>query len=127
MRLNHLDFYVPDVAATVDFLTRYFELSLVEMRGQNGLAILNDTAGLEIVISHPVAKFGGADQVALDRETYHIGFMLPERDDVDRLWQRLKAGGCSELGEPRAMRGGWLFYCTAPGRISIEVGWRPPG
>jgi hypothetical protein len=123
--MNHLDLYVPDVRATVDFLTTHFELKLVEMRGQNGLAILNDDAGMEIVISHPVEKFGGSEQVSLERETYHIGFVLPCREDVDRIWQRLRDVSTCELSEPRAMRGGWLFYCTAPGRISIEVGWRP--
>ena len=125
MRMNHLDLYVPDVQATSQFLTKHFGLKLVEMRGQGGLAILNDDAGMEIVVSHPIEKFGGADQVTLERETYHIGFILPAREDVDRLWQRLKAAGAGDLEEPRAIRGGWLFYCTAPGRVNIEVGWRP--
>ncbi|MDB5676230.1 MAG: Lactoylglutathione lyase-like lyase [Sphingomonas bacterium] len=125
MRMNHLDLYVPDVRATTDFLTRYFGLTLVAMRGEGGLAILNDESGMEIVISHPIEKLGGADQATRGRETYHIGFMLPERGDVDRLWQALHDGGEELAGEPKAMRGGWLFYCTAPGRVLIEVGWRP--
>lgn len=125
MRMNHLDFYVPDVQATVDFLTTHFELKLVEMRGQNGLAILNDDAGMEIVISHPVEKFGGSDQAALEKETDHIGFLLPHREDIDRIWRRLRDVSTCKLSEPRAMRGGWPFFCTAPGCISIKVGWRP--
>ncbi len=44
MRLNHLDFHVPDIAATADFLIRHFGLRLKDMRGQNGLAILEDDA-----------------------------------------------------------------------------------
>jgi hypothetical protein len=61
MRLNHLDFHVPDIAATADFLIRHFGLRLKDMRGQNGLAILEDDAGLEIVLSHAISKFGTAD------------------------------------------------------------------
>lgn len=126
MRLNHLDLHVPDVAATGDFFIRHFGLRLVQMRGANGLAILEDEAGLEIVISRPIDKFGGADQVALNASTYHIGFILPERSDVDRLHEALLAAGAELSGAPQALRGGWLFYCTAPGRILVEVAWRAP-
>lgn len=124
MRMNHLDLYVPDVRATAEFLTAYFGLRLVDMRGQNGLAVLNDDAGMEIVISHPIGKFGGSDQVSIDKETYHIGFVLPSRDDVNDVWKRLQDSTDCEIGEPREARGCWLFYCKAPGRINIEVACR---
>jgi catechol 2,3-dioxygenase-like lactoylglutathione lyase family enzyme len=125
MRMNHLDLHVPDVAATSDFLVQQFGLILHEMRGVNGLAILNDKAGLEIVISKPIEKFGGSDQLKLGANTYHIGFMLPEKDAVNRLYDTLKQSGAELWSEPQAIRGDWLFYCLAPGRILIEVGWRP--
>ncbi len=124
MRLNHLDFHVHDLATTAEFFTRHFGLTLKDMRGQNGLAILSDDAGLEIVLSHAIAKFGTADQVELQRQTYHIGFILPEREDVDRVYAGLAAAGAALSGPPAAMRGGWLFYCTAPGNILVEIGWR---
>ncbi|MHC2457202.1 catechol 2,3-dioxygenase-like lactoylglutathione lyase family enzyme [Rhizobium leguminosarum] len=124
MRLNHLDFHVPDIAATADFLIRHFGLRLKDMRGQNGLAILEDDAGLEIVLSHAIAKFGTADQVEIGRQTYHIGFILPERADVDAVHAGLAAAGAALSGPPVAMRSGWLFYCTAPGNILVEIGWR---
>lgn len=94
------------------------------MRGANGLAILNDDSGLEIVVSRPVEKFGGAEQQALGVVTYHLGFIQPERAEVDRLYRELKDGDAELVGEPREMRGGYLFYCLAPGRVMIEVGWR---
>jgi len=125
MRLNHLDLHVPDVGATSDFLIRHFGLTLRDMRGQNGLAILGDDAGLEIVISQPIEKFGGAEQERLGAVTYHIGFMQSDRTDVDRVYHALKDSDAQLVGEPREMRGGYLFYCLAPGRILIEVGWRP--
>lgn len=114
----------PDVAATRDVLVSAFGLTEVETRGANGLAILCDDAGLELVISRPTEKFGGADTVSVGRNTYHIGFMLPSREAVDAQYERAKAAGC-EMGQPpAAMRGGWSFYCFAPGQILIEVGWR---
>ncbi|WP_105427682.1 VOC family protein [Neorhizobium tomejilense] len=125
MRMNHIDIHVPDVAATSAFLIRHFGLTLRETRGGNGLAILNDDSGLEIVVSRPVEKFGGAEQQALGVVTYHLGFIQPERTEVDGLYRELKAGDAELVGEPREMRGGYLFYCLAPGRVMIEVGWRP--
>lgn len=124
MRLNHLDLHVPDVAATRDVLVSVFGLTEVETRGKNSLAILRDDAGLELVISRPVERFGGADTIAVGRNTYHIGFMLPSREAVDVLYERAKSAGCEIRQPPAAMRGGWSFYCFAPGRILIEVGWR---
>ena len=124
MRLNHLDLHVPDVAATRDFFVSVFGLTEVETRGANGLAILRDDAGLELVLSRPVEKFGGADTVSVGRNTYHIGFILPSREAVDAQYTWAKAAGC-EMGQPpAAVRGGWSFYCFAPGQILIEVGWR---
>ncbi|NTF41988.1 VOC family protein [Rhizobium rhizogenes] len=124
MRLNHLDLHVPDVAATRDFLVSVFGLTEVETRRANGLAILRDDAGLELVISRPIEKFGGADSVSVGHNTYHIGFMQPSREAVDVLYERAKSAGCEIWQPPAAIRGGWLFYCFAPGRILIEVGWR---
>jgi catechol 2,3-dioxygenase-like lactoylglutathione lyase family enzyme len=127
MRLNHLDLHVPDVAATRDFFHDYFGLTEIETRGAGGLAILHDDAGLEVVISRPIEKFGGGDTPTAGMNTYHIGFMQPSREEVDQLYLRLTAAGAEIWSEPQAIRGGWLFYCFAPGRILIEIGWRPSG
>jgi catechol 2,3-dioxygenase-like lactoylglutathione lyase family enzyme len=124
MRLNHLDLHVPDVAATRDFFVTYFNLRLIETRGANGLAILADDAGLELVLSRPMKKFGSADQVDVGAATYHIGFILPTKEDVDRLYERLRTSAAELRDPPQSVRGGWLFYCLAPGRILVEVGWR---
>ncbi len=124
MRMNHLDLHVPDVAATRDFFVTYFGLRLMKSIGDGAIAILHDDAGLELVLSRPIAKLGGTDQVALAAVTYHIGFMLPAKDDVDRLYERLRQGNAEELRAPRSLRGAWLFYCFAPGGILVEVGCR---
>jgi len=125
MRLNHLDIHVDDVRATVDFLVEHFGLKLSDMRGRAGLAILEDDTGFELVVSPPVEAFGSASQSALGRVTYHIGFNQPDRSDVDRIHAALTKAGVAQVGEPKEMRGGYLFYCMAPGHVLIEVGWRP--
>lgn len=46
---------------------------------------------------------------------------------VDIQYERIKAAGHEIWRPPTAIRGGWLLYCFAPGRILIEVGWRLSG
>jgi hypothetical protein len=126
MRLNHLDLHVPDVATTTNFLVTCLGLRLVEMRGANGLAILTDDNGLELVISKSIARYGGIDQVETGRISYHIGFIVDERSEVDAVYARIAADHGADLWhEPREIRGGWLFYCIIPGNILVEVGARP--
>jgi len=126
MRLNHIDIHVEDVTPTVDFLVRHCGLKLREMRGKAGLAILEDDSGLELVVSRPVEAFGGSEQSATGRVTYHLGFIQSERSDVDRIHDQMLRAGVEQLGQPREMRGGYLFYCMAPGHVLVEIGWRGP-
>jgi catechol 2,3-dioxygenase-like lactoylglutathione lyase family enzyme len=121
MRLNHLDLHVPDVAATAAFFTTYLGLRLVETRGNGGLAILSDGA-LELVLSPGLEKFGSRDQND-SPVSYHIGFILDSRDEVDRVYAKMHTAGLA-VRAPRDLRGGWLFYCTAPGNVLVEVGAR---
>lgn len=124
MKLNHLDLHVPDIAATADFLIEHFGLRLVEMRGAHGLAILTDDAGLELIISHAIEKFGAADQSVSKTVSYHVGFIVADRAEVDATYLGLKTCGAELWGEPREIRGGWAFYCLIPGHILVEVGAR---
>jgi catechol 2,3-dioxygenase-like lactoylglutathione lyase family enzyme len=124
MRLNHLDLHVPDVAATAHFFTTYLGLTPVETRANGGLMILSDGHGLELVLSHAIAKFGSTDQTTSQLVSYHVGFIVERRDEVDRVHAAMTADGL-EPQAPREMRGGWLFYCYAPGNILVEIGARP--
>jgi catechol 2,3-dioxygenase-like lactoylglutathione lyase family enzyme len=123
MHLNHLDLHVPDPAATAEFFVTYFGFRQVAVRANGGLIILAGDAGLELVLSHAVAKFGSIDQSETRQVSYHIGFIIENRDDVEALHRNMAAGGI-DLEAPREMRGGWLFYCYAPGHILVEVGAR---
>ncbi|MDT5334522.1 MAG: hypothetical protein QOD90_27 [Mycobacterium sp.] len=121
MILNHLDLYVPDVAATREFFVQHFGFRHHATRGADRLAILYDDAGLELVISQPIGKLGGAEQVELDVTTYHIGFRLSSTKNVDDVFRDLQAGTSQQIDPPKGMRGRYLFYCLAPGNILVEV------
>lgn len=107
MRLNHIDLHVPNVAETRDFFCNHLGFTLSESRGTDGLAILHDDAGLELVISRPVAKLGCADSATVGFSTYHIGFIVDTRAEVNHLHAALNAAGVEVGSGPREMRGGW--------------------
>lgn len=121
MILNHLDLYVPDVPAARDFFVRHFGFRCQGTRGADRLVILHDDAGLELVISNPISQLGGAEQVALGQTTYHIGFRLPSSENVDEVFEGVRAGSDQRIDPPRTIRGRYLFYCLAPGNILVEV------
>ena len=121
MILNHLDLYVPDVPTTREFFMRHFGFRHQDTRGADRLAILHDDAGLELVISNPISQLGGAEQVTLGQTTYHIGFRLPSAENVDEVFDGLRAGSSQRIDPPRKIRGRYLFYCLAPGNILVEV------
>lgn len=122
MRINHLDIHVPDVQRTAAVLVNHFGFR--EEFSRVGLAILRDEANLELVVSEPVSGFGTADQVSLGASTYHIGFILDSAEAVDQMYASLQFADVELNRKPKAIRGGWLFYCTVPGRIQIEIGFR---
>lgn len=121
MILNHLDLYVSDVTATREFFVQHFGFRHQSTRGTGRLAILYDDAGLELVISEPIGKLGGAEQVAMDVTTYHIGFRLSSTKDVDDVFLGLHSDQSQRIDPPKKMRGRYLFYCLAPGNILVEV------
>ncbi|MGZ3183383.1 MAG: VOC family protein [Telluria sp.] len=120
MHLNHLDFPVPDVTATAAFFTSHLGFRLLEMRGKNALAILQDKDGFTLVLHR--AEPGAA---APPPDWFHIGFLLASEEAVLDAHARLQAAGLTELPPPARMRGALLFYFHAPGGVLVEISHRP--
>lgn len=123
MRLNHIDLYSADVAATATFFLDHLDFLLVEKRGKDQFYRLTDGSGMVLVISPPIEKFGGADQMALDAQTYHIGFLLESSAEVDGIFGKLATSGFS-MAAPRNMHGAYAFYAVIPGNILVEFAHR---
>ena len=73
-------------------------------------------------------KSGAADQSGSKTVSYHIGFIVADRAEVDAAYQRLKASDAELWGEPHqkcAAAGDTL--CLIPGHILVEVGAGPAG
>lgn len=124
MRLNHIDLHSPVVAETASVLIDHFGLTLVEKRGKDAFYRLTDGSGLVLVVSPPITALGGGDQVSLGAQTYHIGFLLPVRAEVNDVYQRVREAGVQVI-PPADRHGAYVFYATIPGNILVEVGHRP--
>src|SRR4028118_1999585 len=109
MRLNHVNLTVTDVPAAADFLVRYF--GLTNQGGNAGMTLLTDTAGFDGMIltlmKARASRFGGYP------ETFHVGFFIESREEVDRLSASLRADGF-DLGVPADTGHSYGFYVQAP-------------
>jgi catechol 2,3-dioxygenase-like lactoylglutathione lyase family enzyme len=115
MRLNHLNLTVPDVAKTRAFFETYFGLRCISERGRNALAVLSDESGFILTLNN----FENATEVEYPG-AFHIGFMQENRERVDEIYERVKAGGF-DVNPPREFHGAWTFYFRAPGNFLVEV------
>ncbi len=124
MQLNHLDLTVPDVRREAAFFERCFGFELLEIRGNDGMAILRGDGGVVLVLTRAPAD-GPQDAAALYPKSFHVGFLVASEEAVHAARAALEAAGASELGEPSRMRGHLVLYGRSPGGLLIEVGYRP--
>jgi catechol 2,3-dioxygenase-like lactoylglutathione lyase family enzyme len=117
MRLNHLNLTVTDVPAAAEFLETYF--GLTRHGGNAGMTLLTDTPGFDGMIL--TLMKAGASRFTGYPETFHIGFFIGSRDEVDRLASRLMEDGF-DAGAPADTGHSYGFYVHAPGEFTVEVG-----
>jgi catechol 2,3-dioxygenase-like lactoylglutathione lyase family enzyme len=115
MALNHLNLTVPDVRATRAFFETYFGFRCVAERDNQSLAVLIDESGFVLSLNN-FDKAASVEYPGL----FHIGFMQKNREQVDAMYERLKAGGF-EAKPPHEFHGAWTFYFRAPGGFLVEV------
>lgn len=118
MQLNHLDLSVTDVATATDFLTRHFGFTLLQTKGNHGMAVLAGTGGTILVLTR--------NEAPSYPKTFHIGFLADNAGDVGAKHAELEAAGISGLSALQEMRGGTGFYCRSDWGILLEVASRVP-
>jgi len=117
MKLNHLDLLVPDVHAAVDFFERHFDFEMCSNRASPAIAILSDRAGFTLVLQRKKRESEAYP------EGFHIGFIVDDDETVRSAHARMVADGVASSGVIQNGRG-VMFYCTAPGDITVEVSCR---
>ncbi len=118
MQLNHLDLSVPDVAAASTFLTRHFGFTLLQAKGNHGMAVLAGEGGVVLVLTrHEEPHYP---------KTFHIGFLVDDAGKVSAKHAELETAGVPGLSPVQEMRGGPGFYCRTDWGILLEVAHRTP-
>lgn len=114
MKLNHLSFPSSDPERTAVFFETYLGFTRTPDSG------------------HWFLKCPGFDVVIEDVEadtprwpgSFHVGFELPSRADVESLYARMLADGVpmetDVIGHARGSR----FFCRAPGGVMFELNTR---
>jgi catechol 2,3-dioxygenase-like lactoylglutathione lyase family enzyme len=126
LRINHIDLQVPDVTATRDFFIEHFGFHLVCSHGDEGFAILRDSAGFELGLGQLAVNPAG--EVAAAGSSCDLGFMLPSRQAFDAVLARLRATGVEFRHAPAGALRVAAFGCFAPGGVALQIAWRPaPG
>jgi lactoylglutathione lyase len=115
MHLNHLNLIVTDVAETSALLRRHFGMRQITRPSPPGVALLHDDTGLALALTP--AREGHKVEYP---PTFHIGFIQPSKEEVDRIHERLLADGL-HAPAPCWRHDSWTFYFTAPGGLTIEV------
>ncbi len=114
MKLNHLSFPSNDPASTSAFFERYLGFTIA-MGGEHWIL---KRPGFDVVIENV------AGQALPWPRTFHVGFELPSRADVESLHARMASDGVlMETGVISHERGS-RFFCRAPGGVMFELNTR---
>lgn len=118
IKLNHINLPVTDVAASAAFFEQYFNLKIIEIKGNNMLAILEGADGFILVLMADTFNRNGNNAYP---DAFHIGFLVDTDAEVSRIHESLKNAELTNLQAPGSLRGGFGFYFNAPGNILTEV------
>jgi catechol 2,3-dioxygenase-like lactoylglutathione lyase family enzyme len=120
MALNHLNLTVPNVPQTRAFFETYFGFRRLAGAPQSDtFVVLVDDSGFVLSLNN----FTEAEEIAYPG-AFHVGFRQDSQEQVDAIYQRLKADGFS-MKPPHEFHGGWTFYFRAPGAFLVEVFHQP--
>lgn len=114
MKLDHLSFPSNDPSRTAAFFETYLGFTLAPASGHWILK----RSGFDVVIEHV------SPQAPAWPASFHVGFELPTRAEVEALYVRMAADGVSmETAVIDHVRGS-RFFCRAPGGFMFELNTR---
>ncbi|WP_118974000.1 VOC family protein [Taibaiella koreensis] len=119
MILNHLSLSVAHVAETATFITRYFDFTLLQMKGDK-IAVLEGAGNFILVLT---TSRPGEDPYPAD---FHFGFILDDTQAVTALYDRLLGDGVAISRVPAHIRSSFAFYFHMPGGIMVEISCNLP-
>lgn len=114
MKLNHLSFPSQAPAQTAAFFEKYlgFQIAL------NDSYCILKRPGFDVVIEN------GTGVAPAWPATFHVGFELPSRADVEALYATMAADGVPMETAVISHERGSRFFCRAPGGVMFELNTR---
>lgn len=117
MDLNHLHIASTDVDSSVKFYRDYFDFHKSQ-KLESGSYFIYNRDGFMIAVAKKTEPFQMPDW-------FHFGFRLPQIVDVEALYNRMKADGCS-IEEDLTKYDDFVFFrCKDPAGLVLEVYWSP--
>ncbi|KAK6025397.1 glyoxalase family protein [Ostertagia ostertagi] len=114
MKLNHLSFPSHDPAQTAAFFVKYLGFHA----SPGGSFFILKRPGFDVVIEN-------GSGIAPDwPQTFHVGFELPTRADVEALYGLMHADGVPMETPVISHERGSRFFCRAPGGVMFELNTR---
>lgn len=117
MDLNHLHINSPNVDLSVGFYQRYFGFNEIKAR-RGGSYFLFNNKGFMMAIC-PMER---AYEMP---EWFHYGFRLNSLEEVEQLYARMQADGCTICAPLEKYDDFVFFRCREPAGYEIEVYWEP--
>src|ERR1700722_1794068 len=114
MVLNHINIPVDNVEGSKLFFEEYLDFNCTEVKGDHALAVLKGADGFTLVL---MSNSFSRNESASFPAAFHIGFLLPTREQVINQYNKIKTSELDLKNEPSNMRGVFGFYFMAPGDI----------
>ena len=117
--LRHIALNVTDVAISVEFYTSLFGMQVVWQPDPDNAYL---SSGCDNLALHRAPSPPGREGRQLD----HIGFIVPQTDDVDRAAEILARRGVPLVKPVRTHRdGSRSLYCADPDGTLIQILYEP--
>jgi catechol 2,3-dioxygenase-like lactoylglutathione lyase family enzyme len=114
MKLNHLSFPSLDPAQTSAFFVKYLGFRATP----GSTAWILKRPGFDVVIEN------GSGVPPHWPQSFHVGFELPTRADVEALYAVMNADGVPMETPVISHERGSRFFCRAPGGVMFELNTR---
>ncbi len=114
LKLNHLSFPSDDPARTAAFFERYLGFTIA----MGGAHWILKRPGFDVVIE------GTPGTAQKWPQTFHVGFELASRADVETLYTQMLGDGVPMETVVINHERGSRFFCRAPGGVMFELNTR---
>jgi catechol 2,3-dioxygenase-like lactoylglutathione lyase family enzyme len=122
MQLKHLNLVTPEVAGLAAFFERFFGFTRVIEHKSGSFTLMRNDDDFILAIMKP--KKRDPDHYP---DMFHVGFYVDDEAAMRAKHDELESAGLSPGEVQPADNGGRSshFYCTAPGRVLIEIATAP--